>query len=107
MVSIVTVATHEAGYMKWLKLSCQKNGCELIVLGAGQKWGGYSMRFGLLLDFCRTRNNDDIVCFIDAYDVLMLKHVDKLEKRFLKIQKKNPNKVVVSLAGPPSVLGYE
>ena len=36
-IHIVTVATSEEGYMKWLKQSCKRYGTDLIVLGFGKK----------------------------------------------------------------------
>ena len=85
-IYIVTVATSEEGYMKWLKQSCKRYGTELIVLGFGKKWEGYSMRYKLLLEYIKNLKEDDIICFIDAYDVLMLKDIEILKQRFLDLK---------------------
>lgn len=77
-VTIVTVATHSQGYLQSLKW-CLKHatGNELvqfIELGRGKKWTNYYDKILLLNRFlteaCAGNNDDDIVIFCDAYDVL-------------------------------------
>lgn len=96
-IKIITVATSEQGYLKWLKESCKKNGTELIVLGMGMKWGGYVMKFQLMNEFLKSQNDKDIVCFIDAYDVLMLKNVEDLKRDFISFTEKHNSKIICAL----------
>ena len=44
----ITVATEKnIGYYSVLVESCKKNNIDLIVLGLGQKWTGFTMRLNL------------------------------------------------------------
>jgi len=79
---IVTVATKNEGYFDYLVESCKRNGGELEVLGWGQEWKGFSHRISLMKDYLKRLADDDIVCFVDGYDVIILEPLSKLEKIF-------------------------
>jgi hypothetical protein len=96
-IHIVTVATNPGGYLKWLEESCIRNGTKLIILGMGEKWKGYITKYLLMDNFLKTIPEDDIVCFIDAYDVLMTQHIDKLTEKFFKITENNDYKIICAL----------
>lgn len=84
-VKLVTVATQSERYFPILVESCKKYGADLVVLGWGQPWEGFLMRFRLMMEYLDTLDDDDIVCFIDAYDVVLLTPLDILENRFRSI----------------------
>jgi hypothetical protein len=94
-IYIVTVATDEKYYFKYLKESCKKNGSELVVLGAGEKWKGFNWRFKLILNYINTLNDDDIVCVIDGYDVICTRKLDELKDIFIRIQSEKQCKIIV------------
>ena len=71
---------------------------ELVVLGMGMKWKGLIMKYDLMIKYLKTLNDDDIVCFIDAYDVLPTKNIVKLEKKFVKFSEKH-SKVKMVVGG--------
>jgi len=98
-IHIVTVATKPGGYLKWLEESCIRNGTKLIILGMGEEWKGYITKYLLTDNFLKTISEDDIVCFIDAYDVLMTQHIDKLTEKFLKITENNDYKIICASDG--------
>lgn len=83
-IHIITTATKPGGYLKWLEQSCKRNGTNLIILGMGTEWKGYITKCILVKEFLENLPEDDIVCIIDAYDVLMLQHVDILKDKFIK-----------------------
>ena len=93
-IYIVTVATKPGGYLKWLEESCIRNGTKLIVLGMGSEWKGYVTKPLLVSEFLKTIPDDDIVCVIDAYDVLMVQHIDKLKEKFLEKTKNSNYKMI-------------
>ena len=93
-MKIVTVATKSSGYFEYLKQSCVKNGAELTVLGYGKKWLGYAWRIHLVDEFIRTLPDNEIVAFIDAYDVIMLRPVHELERQFVEFSESD-TKIVV------------
>ena len=81
-LKLVTVATQSERYFPILVESCKKHGAHLVVLGWEQKWRGFIMKFKLMKEYLDTLDEKDIVCFIDAYDVVLLKSLEVLQKRF-------------------------
>ncbi len=96
-VYIVTVATEKKYYMQYLEESIKKNNGELIILGYGQKWEGFNWRNKLMIDFLEKTNPDDIVCFIDGYDVICLRDVNLLKDKFIEIYNREKCKIIVGL----------
>lgn len=96
MVKLVTVATHNVGYLPWLERSCKRFNIKLIKLGYGQKWLGFSWRFKLMIKYLKTINPDELVIFIDAYDVIMLRPLDDIEEYYNNIIKINKCKIIMS-----------
>jgi hypothetical protein len=83
-IYLVTVATDSQGYLPVLKESCEKLNINLVILGWGEKWKGFTWRFELVRKYLETLNCDDVCVFIDAFDVIILKSLDEILKRFLK-----------------------
>lgn len=79
---LVTVATHSERYFPVLVESCKRYNAKLEVLGWGKPWGGFMMKFNLLKDFLKGLPANEVVCFIDAYDVVLLSPLHVLEERF-------------------------
>lgn len=48
------------------------------------------MKYELFIDYLNKLNGDDIVCFIDAYDVLPTKNIINLETEFISFSQKHP-----------------
>ena len=82
-IYVVTVATHNDGYYDALLESCKRNNINLIVLGFNEKWKGFSWRFNLIIDYIKNLKDDDIILFIDAFDVIILKDIEEIKKRFI------------------------
>ena len=92
MIHYICVATKSKLYFPYLKQLIP----QLVVLGMGMKWTDYSLKIKLLMEYLETLKDDDIVCFIDAYDVLPTNNIVKLEKQFVKfINKKSEVKMIV------------
>lgn len=94
---IVTVATKPGGYLKWLKQSCKRNGTDLIILGMDQEWKGYISKYILIKEYLYNIPEDDIICFVDAYDVLMIQHIDILKDKFIKHTENTDYKLICAL----------
>ena len=92
---IVTVANENKFYLPFLKESCKNNGIELTILGFGEKWQGYTWRFHLILNFLKLLNDDDIVCFIDGYDVICVRNLQELLDEFVIKQKETKCKIII------------
>jgi len=81
----VTVATHNEGYYEDLIQSCKRNKIDLIVLGYGKKWQGFSWKFSLMKEFVdNLENDDDVVIFLDAYDIIATQDSSVIKERFLE-----------------------
>jgi hypothetical protein len=94
-MKLVTVATHSQGYFPFLLQSCKRFNANLEVLGWGQKWQGFQWKFLLMKEYVSTLPDDEIVCFIDAYDVLLLRPLEELEETFKKLLCVTNKKIVV------------
>lgn len=94
-MKLVTVATHSERYYPYLKLSAERHGHELITLGWGEKWQGYAWKFKLMKEYLRTLS-DEIVCFVDAFDVIVLEDPETIERKFIEIIGNDKTKMVIS-----------
>lgn len=106
LMRLVTVATHSDGYFPWLIQSCERHNADLEILGWGQKWQGFAWRLTLMIDYLKSLDQNEIVCFIDAYDVVLLKPLSKIEERFIKIHKETKCKMVVAHEDHDSMIHY-
>lgn len=93
---IVTVATESKYYFPYLKESCRRHGKELDVLGWGEKWEGFNWKHIKMMEYLKSKPANDIVCFMDGYDVLCLRNLNDMEKVFKTIHKRTNCKMVVS-----------
>jgi hypothetical protein len=94
-VHIVTVATHSQYYFPYLVESCKKNGKELTVLGYGEKWEGFNWRYKKVLEYLIKLNSEDIVCFVDGYDVICTRNLSELPNKFMELKRETKCKIIV------------
>ena len=94
-LKIVTVATDSKYYLPYLKESVQNNGAELVILGYGKEWSGFNLKYSLMIDYLKTLNNTDIVCFVDGYDVICTRNLKELPDTFLKLKEMYNCKIIV------------
>lgn len=66
MFYLITYATHDERYFKFLKNRVHK------VLGFGKPWNGFHDKVKAVVEFCESVEPDDIVCFIDGFDSMIL-----------------------------------
>jgi len=94
-VYVVSVATDEPR-TRILRNSCGANGLQLILLGLGNQWSGFCMRFRLLKNWLlhspQVSDADVIICS-DAYDTYCQQPVSEVLSRFKAFQ---PDTIVVS-----------
>jgi hypothetical protein len=96
-MKLVTVATHSERYYPYLKLSAEKYGHKLVTLGWGEKWKGFVWRFELMKTYLKNIDPNEIICFIDAYDILILQDSSTIETKFKEIIKDDKTKIVYSI----------
>jgi len=94
---IVTVATESKYYFPYLIESCKRHGKELEILGYGEKWKGFNWRFKLMIEYLKKLPQNDIVCFVDGYDVLCVRDLDEMKKVFLEIRNKTGCEMVIGI----------
>jgi hypothetical protein len=92
---IVTVVTESKYYFPYLVESCKRHNRELTILGFNQKWQGFTWRTKLMLDFLKKLDPNDVVCFIDGYDVICTRNLNELKDEFFKIKKETNCKIIV------------
>lgn len=96
-MKLVTVATHSEYYYPWLVSSARTHSQDLITLGWGEKWQGFSHKFTLMLNFLQSISHDEIVCFVDGYDVLVLKPLHDMEQKARHILNNTNFKIITAL----------
>lgn len=97
---LCTVATHNEGYFDSLMDSCKKNKLNLKILGWNKKWKGFVWRFALIVNFLEKLKDDNIVCFIDGFDVLSLVDEKTIIDKFSNFN----SKIVVSCDNPANII---
>jgi hypothetical protein len=93
---LVTVATHSERYFPYLKQSAEKHGHDLVVLGWGEKWQGFTWKFQLMREYLKTVPDDEVVCFVDGYDVIVLEGPQEIEQKFRQLVGQDTNRIVIS-----------
>lgn len=86
-IHFVTVATKQDLFMPYLLMSCKRHGIKMNVLGEGQAWKGFLWRLTLIKEFLETKPASDVVCFVDAYDVLVNASYEKIKSTYLQLEK--------------------
>jgi hypothetical protein len=101
---LATLATESKAYMPWLVASCARHGARLDVLGWGQQWRGFNMKLQLMREYVAGLDPGEVVCFVDAYDVLMLRPVEELEQAFRAFSHTTGSTLVVGCDTPREAL---
>lgn len=90
--TLITVATEEIGYYKVLRETAKIHGYELVTLGLGKRWTGYTMKYRLMADYLDTRiidpnSEEEILVFLDGYDTFILNDAKLLQTRYESFDK--------------------
>jgi hypothetical protein len=87
-LEVVTVAVHPGwgptadSRARPLVDSARRNGFTVTVLGRGERWRGNGMKLRLLREHLRSRSDDSIVLFADAFDSVLLPCRESILERF-------------------------
>ena len=106
---VVCVASSERAELTRLRASVKRLGAELTVLGLGQPWRGLGSKVALLAAHLDASGAaaDDLILFLDAYDVLLLPAAAQLRERFTALEREKQGAVVfnseVNCAPDPSM----
>jgi hypothetical protein len=85
---ILTVANKSKYYYPYLVDSVKRNNNSLITLGFNEEWGGFNTKFKLMNEALKEIDENDIVCFVDGFDVICVRDLNKLTDAFLKIKER-------------------
>ena len=94
---IVTYANKSEGMFE--KLLNNEFGVSIKVLGWNKKWEGYTDKVVGLLEFIETKNDEDIIVFLDGFDTKINKNPENLISMFKKYDTK------VLLSKEPNPMG--
>lgn len=95
---VVTYATHDAGFLKYLVLSAKRHHVQLDIIGWNTNWNGFGDKYRGMNLYLQSVPDDDVVLFIDAYDVLLLRSLDGLEIEYRQKFFERKPKIVLSVA---------
>lgn len=107
----IVVATEKKGYYNILEQSCKRYNIELIPLGMGEEWTGFTKKFYLWRDYLEKLDDNEIIMINDAYDVIILEDADTIIKKFKSFNKNivfgHQNDIISRLVFPTcNVLKY-
>lgn len=80
MLHVVTIATHSERMFPILQESAKRNGVPLTILGRNHPWKDFASKMDILLPFFRSQPEEDIICYLDGFDSLILPPIRHLEK---------------------------
>jgi len=79
---IITIATEQNNWLEDWEMSINQWGYNYSILGMGVPWDGFCTKIKLILDFLHTRELSEIICIVDAYDLVFAGPQDELNKKF-------------------------
>lgn len=83
---ICTVASQTTPGLECLLDSCNKAGVEIDILGLGQPYKGNGKKLIYVKKYVSELPDDDIVLFVDGYDVLILADKETILRKFLSFE---------------------
>jgi len=86
MIHVLTYATHSEGNFD--NMLNNKYGIEIVVLGWGDKWDGFSDKFKAVYNYTKELPENDIVLFLDGFDVWVNSNLQNALDTFYKLNKK-------------------
>ena len=98
---VITVATHNEGTFE--KIINNNFNVNVKVLGYGEKWTGFDMKYRLVYNYIKNLPEDKIIIFIDGFDTIINGTIEQAENIF----RKNNYKVVYSKNIPNHFYGIE
>ena len=87
LINFACVATEMKLYLPYLQALLP----DLVVLGLNTKWEGFITKYKLLQAYLSTLKDEDIICFIDAYDVLPTQQVKQLQANYEAFEAEHPH----------------
>ena len=80
---VCTVASKKTEGLQRLLDTCTKQGIDIDILGLDQPYKGNGQKLSYIKNYVMDLPSDDIVLFVDGYDVLILADKETLLQKFL------------------------
>jgi hypothetical protein len=85
-IQLITVATHNEGSFN--ELINNKYNINVKVLGMGEKWKNFKMKYELVYNYINTLHDDNIIIFLDGFDSYIHSDLTEAYKRFKYLKSK-------------------
>ena len=85
LLHIVTVATQKNRHLERLEASCKNYKLPLEILGMGDTYKAHGKKITLVRQFIDQLPDEDIVLYVDAYDVVFLDDLQAIKNTFLEM----------------------
>jgi hypothetical protein len=82
---VCTVANYMHPNLEKLMTSCEQNDIELEILGMGKPYSGNIDKLRIIKNYCDQLTENDLILFVDAFDVLILANPQEIISRFLSL----------------------
>jgi hypothetical protein len=82
---VCVVASHMHPNLKKLIVSCENHGIQLEILGMNQPYRCNTDKLRAMRNYCHRLPDNDLVLFVDAFDVLILADKQEIVSRFLAL----------------------
>ena len=96
MVKVITVATSKQFYYPYLEETCRMFGGDLVCLGYGEEWGGYSWKFTKVIEYLSSIDPDEFVIFVDGYDVICVQDLSTIQEKYEARQDETNCKLIIA-----------
>ena len=100
MIYVLTFATHAEGNFN--NMINNNYGIKIKVLGWDKKWTGFKMKYIYVYNFIKNLKDNDIIIFLDGFDV----YINGYLENAIKIFEKNNYKVLFSKEIPMYKINY-
>ena len=89
-MKVFTVATPSSnqGYYPQLLESCKKFKIDINLLATNETWKNFSWKLNLIKDEIKKIPDNEIVLFIDAYDIVFLSNLEEIKEKYLYLHNK-------------------
>jgi hypothetical protein len=96
-MKIVTVATKSDRYFPYLEESAKRYDHDFVILAWGKEWKGLGWKFKLMREYLESLPSNELICFIDGYDVILLEDPKTIEDKYNRFTGGDKTKVLCAI----------
>lgn len=83
---VITIATEANRHLERLQASATAHNIDLNILGLGERYEKHGKKISFVRQFLNALSENDIVLYVDAYDVIFLSDTEKILNQFLNFK---------------------